>query len=69
MACKEGNSFFAERLLRTLKNKIYKYMTAISKNIFIDKFLEIVEKCHNAILTSIKMMPNNVDLHVVGFNA
>ena len=44
-------------------------MTAISKNIFIDKFLEIVEKCHNAILTSIKMKPNNVDLHVVGFNA
>ena len=70
MACKEGNSFFAERLIRTLKNKIYKYMTAISKNIFTDKFLEIVEKYHNAILTSIKMKPVNVEPNTcIGFNA
>ena len=34
LACKEGNSFFAERLIRTLKNKICKYMTAISNDIY-----------------------------------
>ena len=27
----EGNSLFAERFIRTLKNKIYKYTTSISK--------------------------------------
>ena len=29
-------------LLRTLKNKIYKYMTAISKNVYINKLDDIV---------------------------
>ena len=28
----EGKSVFAERFIRTLKTKIYKYMTSISKN-------------------------------------
>ena len=26
-----------KRFVRTLKNKIYKYMTSISKNVYIDK--------------------------------
>ena len=34
----EGKSVVAERFIRTLKNKIYKYMTSISKNVYIDKF-------------------------------
>ena len=29
----EGKSVIAERFIRTLKNKIYKYMTSISKNV------------------------------------
>ena len=33
----EGKSVIAERFIRTLKNKIYKYMTSISKNVYIDK--------------------------------
>ena len=33
----EGKSVVAERFIRTLKNKIYKYMTSISKNVYIDK--------------------------------
>ena len=33
----EGKSVVAERFIRTLKNKIYKYMTSISKNAYIDK--------------------------------
>ena len=34
----EEKSVVAERFIRTLKNKIYKHMTAVSKNVFIDKF-------------------------------
>ena len=30
----EGKSVVAERFVRTLKNKIYKYMTEISKNVY-----------------------------------
>ena len=33
----EGKSVIAKRFIRTLKNKIYKYMTSISKNVYIDK--------------------------------
>ena len=31
----KGKGIAAERFIRTLKNKIYKYMTSISKNIYI----------------------------------
>ena len=32
----EGKSVVADRSIRTLKNKIFKHMTAISKNIYFD---------------------------------
>ena len=38
----EGKSVVAERFIRTLKNQIYKYMTSISKNVYIDKLGNIV---------------------------
>ena len=38
----EGKSVVAERFIRTLKTKIYKYMTSISKNVYIDKLDGIV---------------------------
>ena len=38
----EGKSVIAERFIRTLKNKIYKYMISISKNVYIDKLDDIV---------------------------
>ena len=38
----EGKSVVAERFIRTMKNKIYKYMTSISKNVYIDKLDDIV---------------------------
>ena len=44
----EGKSVFAERFIRTLKNNIYKYMTAASKNVYIDKLDDIVDE-HNSI--------------------
>ena len=34
----------AERFIRTLKNKIYKYMTAVSKNVYFDVLDNIVDK-------------------------
>ena len=38
----EGKSVIAERFIRTLKTKIYKYMTSISENVYIDKLDDIV---------------------------
>ena len=43
----KGKSVVAERFIRTLKNKICKYMTSISKNVYIDKLDDIVNKCEN----------------------
>ena len=40
----EGKSVIAERFIRNLKNKIYKYMTSILKNVYIDKLDDIVNK-------------------------
>ena len=40
----EGKSVAAERFIRTLKSKIYKYMTSISKNVYIDKLDDIVNE-------------------------
>ena len=39
----EGKSIVAERFIRTLKTEIYKYMTAISKNVYIDQLDDIVK--------------------------
>ena len=40
----EGKSVVAERFVRTWKNKIYKYITSISKNVSIDQLDDIVDK-------------------------
>ena len=56
----EGKSVVGERFIRTLKNKIYKYKTAISKNMYIDKLDDIVKKYNNTYHTTIKMKPVDV---------
>ena len=56
----EGKSVVAEKFIRTLKNKIYKYMTSISKNVYIDKSDDIVNKHHNTYHKIIKMKPVDV---------
>ena len=38
----QGKSVVSERFIRALKNKIYKYMTSASKNVYIDKLEEMV---------------------------
>ena len=56
----EGKSVIAERFIRTLKNKIYKYMTSISKKVYIDKLDDIAKKYNNTYHTSIEMKPIHV---------
>ena len=56
----EGKSVIAERFIRTLKNKIYKYMTSISKNVYIDKLDDIVDEYNNTYHRTIKMKPVDV---------
>ena len=56
----EGKSVVAERFIRTLKNKIYKYMTAISKNVYIDKLDDIVNEYNNTYHKTIKIKPVDV---------
>ena len=51
----EGKSVVAERLIRTSKNKIYKYITSISKNVYINKLDEIVDEINNTYHRTIKM--------------
>ena len=57
----EGKSVVAERFIRTLKNKIYKYMTSISKKIYIDKLDDIVNEYNNTYHRATKMEPVNVN--------
>ena len=57
----EGKSVVAKRFIRTLKNKIYKYMTSISKNMYIDKLDDIVNEYNNTYHRPIKMEPINVE--------
>ena len=56
----EGKSVIAERFIRTLKSKIYKYMTSISKNVYINKLDDIVNEYNNTYHTTIKMKPIDV---------
>ena len=56
----EGKSVVAETFIRTIKSKIYKYMTSISKNVYIDKLDDIVDEYNNTYHTTIKMKPIHV---------
>ena len=56
----EGKSVIAERFIRTLKNKIDKYMTSVSKKVYIDKLDDIFNKYNNTYHSTIKMKPINV---------
>ena len=56
----DGKSVVAERFIRTLKNKIYKYMTSVSKYVYIDKLDDIVNKYNNRYHSTIKTKPVDV---------
>ena len=59
-AYNEGKSVFAERFIKTLKNKIFKHMTTISKNVYIDVLNDIVNRYNNTIHRTIKIKPIDV---------
>ena len=50
----EGKFVVAERFIRTLKTKIYKYITSVSKNVYIDKLDDIVGEYNNTYHRTIK---------------
>ena len=56
----EEKPIIAERFIRTLKNKIYKYITSISKNVYINELDNIVKKYNNTYHRKIKMKPVDV---------
>ena len=65
----EGKSVVAERFIKTLKNKIYKHMTTIGKNVYFNDLDDIVKKYNNTVHSSIKMKPKNVtDDSFVGYS-
>ena len=56
----KGKFVVAERFIITLKSKIYKYKTSISKNVYIDKLDDIVDEYNNTYRTTVKMKPADV---------
>ena len=60
----EPKSVVAERFIRTIKNKIYKYMTSISKNVYIDKLDNIEYKYNNKKHRTIIMKPIDVKNYI-----
>ena len=56
----EEKSVLAERFIRTLKTKTYKYMTSVSKNVYIDKLDDIVDEYNKTYHRTIKMKPVDV---------
>ena len=57
----EGKSVDAERFIRTLKNKIFKHMTAISRNVYFDVLYDIVNRYNNTVHKTIKTKPIEVN--------
>ena len=56
----ERKSVVAEKFIRTLENKIFQQMTAISKNVHFDVLDNIVNKYNNMVRRKIKMKPIDV---------
>ena len=56
----EGKPVVANKVIRTLKNKFYKNITSISKNVYIDKLDNIGNKYDNTYHSLIKMKPIDV---------
>ena len=56
----DGKSVVAERFIKTLKNRIYKHMTTIGKNVYFNDLDDIVKNFNNSIHSSIKMKPKDV---------
>ena len=64
MQCFNMQSVVAERFIRTLKNKIYKHMAAVSKNVYVDILDDIVNKYNNTFHKTIKIKPIDVKSNI-----
>ena len=60
--CNDGKSVVAERFIRTLKNKLYKHMTATGKNVHYDVLDDVVNKYNNTKHSTLKMKPIDVNI-------
>ena len=58
----EEKFFVAQRFIRTLKTKVYKYMTSKSKNVYIDKIDDIINKYNNTYHSTIKKKPVHIEI-------
>ena len=58
--CNKGKSVVAERFIKTLKNKLYKHMTATGKNVYYDVLDDVVNEYNNTNHNTIKMKPKDV---------
>ena len=56
----KGKSVVAERFIRTLKTKIYKHVTSVSKNVYMDKLSDIVNEYNNIYDRTIEIKPVDV---------
>ena len=56
----KGKSVVVERFIRTLKNKLYKHMTAINKNVYYDVLDDVVNEYNNTKHNTIKMKPKDI---------
>ena len=59
-----GRSAITERFIRTLKNEIYKYMTSVSNNMYIDELDDLINKYNNTYHITIKMKPVDVKSNI-----
>ena len=60
----EWKSAAVERFIRILKTKINKYVTSVSKNVYINKLEDIVREYNNTYLRTIKMKPVDVKYNI-----
>ena len=63
----EGKSVVVERFIRTLKNKIYKHMEAINKNVLYNVLDDVVNEYNNTKHNTIKMKPKDVRMIVIEY--
>ena len=60
LALNEGKFVVAERFIRTVKKKNWKYINSISKNVYIDKLDDTINKYSNIYHITIKIKPIDI---------
>ena len=55
----EGKPTVAERCIRTIKNKIYKYIISVARYVYTDELADIFDKYNNTCHGTIKMKPSD----------